>query len=116
MAMLSEHRSAGEDLTFLTFVNHKRAYHVHKISPFLPKVWNDEVDKSDSYNYIYYVPNCASKGNLKERLEQKSERREDGRQALFLGFKIVIGDIGESKRRYETNQGVEPVWHICQAQ
>ena len=69
MAMHSENRSKGDDLTFLTFANHKRVYFVHKISSFLPKGRDYEIDKSDSYNYIYYVPNCASQGNLKERLE-----------------------------------------------
>ena len=30
MVILPENRSKGDDLTFLTFVNHKRAYFVHK--------------------------------------------------------------------------------------
>ena len=69
MAMLPENRSADKDLTFLTFVNHKRVYFVHKISSFLPKGRDYEIDKSDGYDYIYYVPDCASQGDLKERLE-----------------------------------------------
>lgn len=76
---------------------------VHKLLPFFSKSGNDEINKPDGYNYIYNVPNGASESKLKERLKQKCKSSKNKTQAIFLGFKIIVGEIGERKGRCETN-------------